>query len=346
MNIRDVAKRAKVSTATVSRVMSGVNVVKPETAERVRKAIEALSYVPNLSARTLSKGRSHLFGVVISDITNPFFPDLIYTFNELAEQHKYRAVFANTNYSSARMELCIHSLLEQKVEGIAIMTSEMSPNSILMIAERGIPMVFLNEPGPKKNLTNIVVDYKSGMEQAIDHIVGLGHKRIAFIGGPQDLRSAVLRQSIFLKALTEKGIKLDKNRLISGNHRVDGGYAAMQQLLEQTPRPTAVMTSNDLTAIGAISAIYEAGLQVPRDISVVGFDDIEMSSAYNPALTTVRLSRADIATRAFFALYYATNGVTGTAAKRKVRELADKMVPTQLILRKSTAVPVGAPPAM
>jgi len=115
----------------------------------------------------------------------------------------------------------------------------------------------------------------------------------------------------------------------------------MQRLLEQNPRPTAVMTSNDLTAIGAISAIYEAGLQVPRDISVVGFDDIEMSRAYNPALTTVRLSRVDIATRAFFSLYDACNGAGTTVSKRKVKGAADKMVPTQLILRKSTAAPTS-----
>lgn len=337
MNIRDVAEKAKVSTATVSRVMSGANAVRPETAKRVREAIEALSYVPDLSARTLSKGRSHLFGVVISDITNPFFPDLIYTFNELAEQHKYRAVFANTNYSPARMELCIQGLLEQKVEGIAIMTSEMSPNSILMIAERGIPMVFLNEPGAKKSQNNVVVDYKSGMEQAIDHVSALGHKRIAFIGGPQNLRSAALRQSIFLRALSEKGLKLDKKRLVEGNHRVDGGYAGMVELLKLRPLPTAVLASNDLTAIGAISAIYEAGLQVPQDISVVGFDDIEMSGAFNPALTTVRLSRTEIATRAFFVLYEATNG-TG---KRKTARKATPMVPTELIVRKSTAPPKG-----
>jgi len=339
MNIRDVAKKAKVSTATVSRVMSGIDVVKPETADRVRKAIDAMSYVPNLSARTLSKGRSHLFGIVISDITNPFFPDLIYTFNELAEQHQYRTVIANTNYSPARMETCIRGLIEQKVEGIAIMTSEMSPNSLRMAADRGIPMALLSETIETKNLTNIVVDYKSGMEQAIDHIVSLGHKRIAFIGGPQNLRSAALRQSIFLRALREKGIKLEKERLASGNHRVDGGYAAMRQLLQQDPRPTAVLASNDLTAIGAITAIYEAGLTVPRDISVVGFDDIEISSAFNPALTTVRLSRAEIATRAFFALYVATNGSNEGKGSRKKIQNVQHTVSTELIIRKSTAPP-------
>jgi len=331
VNIRDVAERAQVSTATVSRVVSGIDVVKPATAARVRKAIEELGYVPNSSARTLSMGRSNLFGVVISDITNPFFPELIHTFNELAVQHKYRAIFANTNYSPERMESSIQGLLEQKVEGIAIMTSEMGPHLIRMIADRGIPMVFLDQPVSQKNLSNIVVDYKSGVEQALDHIITLGHRRIAYIGGPQNLRSAAWRQKFFMEALREKGIALDEHYLATGNHRVDGGSAAMQKILQHQPAPTAVITSNDLTAIGAIAAIYEAGLQVPRDISVVGFDDIEISSAFNPPLTTVRLSRAEIATRAFFALYSATN--------QTALPPAEHLVPTALIIRKSTAPP-------
>jgi LacI family transcriptional regulator len=331
VNIRDVAEKAKVSTATVSRVMSGIDVVKPATAARVRKVIDELGYVPNSSARTLSMGRSNLFGVVISDITNPFFPELIHTFNELAVQHKYRAVFANTNYSPARMEASIQGLLEQKVEGIAIMTSEMGPHLIRMVADRGIPMVFLDQPVSQKNLSNIVVDYKSGMKQALEHIIALGHQRIAYIGGPQNLRSAAWRQKFFMEALCEKGMAMNVNHLATGNHRVDGGYAAMQNILQHKPVPTAVITSNDLTAIGAIAAIYEAGLQVPRDISVVGFDDIEISSAFNPPLTTVRLSRAEIATRAFFALYSATNK---TSMPR-----AEHLIPTGLIIRKSTAPP-------
>jgi len=331
VNIRDVAERAQVSTATVSRVVSGIDVVKPRTVARVRQAIADLGYVPNSSARMLSMGRSRLFGVVISDITNPFFPDLIHTFNELALQHKYRSVFANTNYNPARMETCIQGMLEQKVEGIAIMTSEMSPHLIRMIADRGIPMIFLDEPVSQKNLSSIVVDYKSGIDQAIDHITALGHKRIAFLSGPQNLRSAALRQNVFLQAMREKGIAMDDDWMVLGNHRVDGGYAAMQKVLQLDPRPTAVIASNDLSAIGAISAIYEAGLQVPHDISVVGFDDIEISSAFNPPLTTVRLSRAEIATRAFFALFSACNSRSSPKAEH--------LVPTELIIRRSTAPP-------
>jgi len=313
--------------------MSGIDVVKPATVARVRQAIAELGYVPNSSARTLSMGRSRLFGVIISDITNPFFPELIHTFNELAVQHHYRAVFANTNYDPARMEASIQGLLEQHVEGIAVMTSEMGPHLIRMVADRGIPLIFLDQPISQKNLSHIVVDYKAGMKQAIDHITSLGHKRIAFIGGPQNLRSAVWRQSFFMQALKEKGIRMDKDCVATGNHRVDGGYAAMQQLLQRKPAFTAVLTSNDLTAIGAISAIYEAGLQVPRDISVVGFDDIEISGSFNPPLTTVRLSRAEIATRAFFALYASA---TQTLAPR-----VEHRIPTSLIIRKSTAPPQG-----
>jgi DNA-binding LacI/PurR family transcriptional regulator len=331
MNIRDVARRAKVSTATVSRVMSGTNVVSPQTAARVRKAIDELDYVADSSARTLSMGRSRLFGLLISDITNPFFPDLVYTFNELALQHKYRAVFANTNYDPARMEVAVQGFLEQKVEGIAIMTSEMNPELISIIARKEIPMVFLDEPVAHKHASFIEVDYKSGMIDAIEHVTALGHTRIAYIGGPQNLRSAARRQNNFLGALRDRGVAIDDKLLTVGNHRVDGGYAAMRRLLQHKPLPTAVLTSNDLTAIGAISAIYEAGLQVPRDISVVGFDDIEISSALNPPLTTVRLSRADIATRAFFALYSATN--------RTSAPQPEHLVKTELIVRKSTAPP-------
>jgi len=311
--------------------MSEVDVVKPRTVARVRKAIAELGYVPNSNARMLGRGRSSLFGVIISDITNPFFPDLIHTFNELALQHKYRAVFAYTNYDPERMEASVQSMLEQNVEGIAIMTSEMSPHLVRRIADRRIPMVFLDEPVSQKNMSSVVVDYKSGMDQAIDHISALGHKNIAFISGPQNLRSAALRKSIFLEALREKKINMSEDRMTLGNQRVDGGYAAMQKLLQLNPRPTAVIASNDLSAIGAISAIYEAGLQVPRDISVVGFDDIEISSAFNPPLTTVRLSRTEIATRAFFALFESCNSLSATVKKHSV--------PTQLVIRRSTAPP-------
>lgn len=171
------------------------------------------------------------------------------------------------------LKAAIHSLLEQKVEGIAIMTSEITAPLIQIIAARGIPLVLAVPPAAfhetlsQKNVSNILIDYYSGMQQAVDHIFALGHKHLAFIGGPQTMRSAAWRQNVFFRILQEKGIALDADYLAVGNYRVDGGNTAMRKLLQCRHRPTAVLASNDLMAIGAISAIYEAGLQVPRDIS-------------------------------------------------------------------------------
>lgn len=331
LNIRDVAKRARVSTATVSRVMSGIDVVKPSTRERVQAAIAALNYVPNFNARSLSLGRSRLLGIIISDITNPFFPDLIKTFNDLAEKHGYGAIVAHTNYDAQRMQTSVQRMLEQKVEGLAVMTSEMSEPLIRQLEERKVPTVFLDMALDSESMGHIRVDYEAGIHQALDHITSLGHKNIAFISGPQDLRSAAWRQTFFLKALQEKGITIEPHHIVPGNHRVDGGYEAMKKLLASRHRPTAVLASNDLTAFGAIHAIYEAGLEVPRDISVVGFDDIEVCSAYNPPLTTVRISRVNIGTQAFEALY-------GVSQGKSIRA-DEKVVVPELIVRKSTAPP-------
>lgn len=334
MNIRDVARRAKVSTATVSRVISGIDVVKPKTKERVLNAAEALRYVPNSNARSLSLGRSRLFGLLISDVTNPFFPDLIKTFTELAEKNGYGAIVSHTNYDSERMGRTIQRMMEQKVEGVAIMTSEINEPAIRLLRDHKVPLVFLNyAEAPKySNMSEIKVDYELGIHEAIDHLVELGHKRIAFISGPQELRSAAWRRTFFLKTMEEKGLPVNSQTLVLGNHRVDGGYQAMQKLLALKKQPTAVLASNDLTAFGAISAIYAAGLQVPGDISIVGYDDIEISGSYNPPLTTVQLSRVEIATRAFEALFDATKGAK--AGK------ASEAVPTKLVVRGSTSAPI------
>jgi DNA-binding LacI/PurR family transcriptional regulator len=331
MTIEDVAKRAQVSTATVSRVLSNSSLVRPNTAERVQKAITELNYVANSNARGLSLGKSHLFGVVISDITNPFFPDLVYTFDELAVQYQRGVFFLNTNYDPQRMEKCVQSLLERNVDGIAVMTSEMSPHLIERVRHRQIPMIFLDHPLPGKTFSNITIDYRRGVRQALDHLLKLGHTRIAFIAGPDSLNSAVRRREIFLEAAAERSIYIDTNWLPTGNHRVDGGNRAMREILQGKSTPTAIMTSNDLTAIGTISAIYEAGLSVPADFSVVGFDDIEVSASSNPALTTVRVSRAEIATRAFSFLY--------TASQHQQTLISEYEIHTELIVRNSTDIP-------
>jgi LacI family transcriptional regulator len=334
MNIKEVAKLAKVSTATVSRTINGSDKVTPETAERVRRAIETLKFYPNTNARALGSGRSSLYGLIISDITNPFFPELVKSFEDIAVQYGQEVLIANTNYDPHRMEVCVSRMLQRKVDGVAIMTSEIADHLIDEFNSRRIPLAFLDTATPQKGISNILVDYTAGVDAAVDHLMSLGHKAISFISGPMSLTSARIRKRAFINIMKRNGIRLDPHFIEEGNHRTDGGHEAMLRLLDHKVRPTAVLASNDLTAIGAMGAIFERGLRIPDDISIIGFDDIELSAYTQPALTTVRLSRQEIAKMAFRALY---NTNQSSAIKG-----AEYTIQPTLIVRKSTGPrPVG-----
>ncbi len=331
MNIKAVARRAKVSTATVSRTINGSDKVSPKTAERVRKAIKALNFYPNTNARALGSGRSSMYGLIISDITNPFFPELVKAFEDIAVEHGQEILVANTNYDSARMKTCVTRMLERKVDGVAIMTSEMDEGLMEEFSRRDIPLVFLDTGTLGPGVSRIRIDYSSGVDSAMDHLTGLGHRRIAFISGPLSLVSARTRLYAFAGSMERKQLMRDERLLGEGNHRVDGGHDAMKRILESGARPTAVLASNDLTAIGAIGAIFEHGLRVPEDISVIGYDDIQLSAFTQPPLTTVRLPRAEIATAAFRALFSAR-----PAANAKPQEGSEHVIQPAFILRKTT----------
>ncbi len=333
MNIKEVARLAKVSTATVSRTINGSEKVTAETAERVRQAIETLKFYPNTNARALGSGRSSLYGLIISDITNPFFPELVKSFEDVAVQFGQEVLIANTNYDPHRMEVCVSRMLQRKVDGVAIMTSEMDEHLIDEMSSRRIPLVFLDTGTPQKGISNIAIDYASGIDAAVEHLSNLGHTAIGFISGPMDLTSARVRSRAFTNSMKRKGLKIDRNMIEEGNHRMDGGREAMVRLLDKAARPTAVLTSNDMTAIGAMGAIFERGLKVPQDISLIGFDDIELSAFTQPGLTTVRLSRQEIAKTAFRALYDTKENASAKGAEFTIQ-------PT-LIERKSTG-PVAA----
>ena len=330
MNIREVARLAKVSTATVSRTINGSDKVTPKTRERVQRAIEELRFYPNTWARALGSGRSSLYGLIISDITNPFFPELVKSFEDMAVQHGQEVLVANTSYDPARMEVCVSRMLQRKVDGVAIMTSEMDERLITEFESRGIPLVFLDTGLVHALASNILVDYAAGVDAALEHITGLGHERIAFIAGPSTLRSARIRREAYTRFMEERN--LGPAIVEQGNHQVMGGHEAMERLLDAKPRPTAVLASNDMTAIGALGAIHERGLRVPGEISIAGFDDIAISAFTHPALTTVRLSREEIARLAFRALYASRDGAAG----------AEFTVRPALIVRRSTGPAAGA----
>lgn len=324
MKIQEVAQRARVSTATVSRTINNPSLVDPKTAQKVWKAIKELRYFPNTQARSLVSGRSRILGLIVSDITNPFFPELIQGFEDVAIRNGYEILVSSTNYNSTRMALCARRMLERMVEGVAIMTSEMDSHLIEQLADRNVPMVFLDVGIPGQGVHNVGVDYAMGVGEAVEHLLALDHRRIGFISGPLALKSARIRRSAFLRLLRTHGIDRDKRLVEEGDHTVDGGLAAMTRMLESQCAPTALLASNDLTAIGVMRAVRRAGLSVPQDISIVGFDDIHLAEFTEPPLTTVRLSRKELAEHAFQAL------VSGGG------EEADVLVETHLVIREST----------
>ena len=295
------------------------------------RAIRDLGYYPNTQARALVSGRTRMLGLVISDIINPFFPELVKSFEFAAIQHGYEVIVANTDYSSERMGTCVRRMIERNVDGVAIMTSEMEPHLLAELSRRQLPIVFLDVGKLEPLISVISVDYNHGIRQAVQHVISLGHERIGFISGPRSLKSARTRRVAFLKCISLCGVSDRQRIVVEGNHKIGGGEIAMTQMLSMPNPPTAVLTSNDLTAIGAMRAIHRGGLRVPEDISIVGFDDIEFSEFTQPPLTTVRLSRDELGQKAFNALYNGLDG--GLPGGQEIR------ISTSLVLRQSTAPP-------
>ena len=335
MDIRTIARAANVSIATVSRTINHVTTVNPKIAKRVWEVIEELDYFPNTQAHALVSGRSRLFGLIVSEITNPFFPELIQGFEDIAVEHGYEILVSSTNYDPKRMSHCIRRMLERKVEGVAVMTFGIEEPPLEQLAKRKVPLVFIDVAPERPGISLLKVDYQHGIRQGVQHLAGLGHRDIAFITGPAKLHSAQSRTAAFSKSLKECGILPNPAWIIEGDHTLEGGITAMEQLLSLSPTPTAVMCSNDMTAIGVLHKLYRAGLRVPDDLSVIGFDDIHIAEVTIPPLTTIQMSRYELARAAFTAL---CTHVEGSEASKPKREYD---IPTDLIVRESTGFPRG-----
>jgi len=332
--MEDVAKQAGVSVTTVSHVVNRTRHVAPATRRRVLEAIRQLNYYKDAHARRLARGHSDFLGLIVSDIGNPFFPEIIKSFETAALAKGLDLLLCNTNYDPERTEAAMRKMIENKVRGVAVMTSEWGTALARDLAAHHVAVVFLDLGTPGKYTSNIRVDYSKGIHQAIDHLHGLGHQEIAFIAGPQTLRSAVTRRKAFIDALNMWGLPSD--RTLEGNHKVDGGTRAVQALLADRPLPTAILCSNDLTAIGALKALAEAGVRVPEHVSVVGFDDISFARLAHPPLTTVNLPRERLGKLAFEALL--------KMFRSKRREGAEYVVETRLVIRQSTGQAPGNAP--
>jgi len=339
-SIRDVAERAGVSIATVSRTVNRIPSVNAELAKRVWRAIDEVGYLPNTQARALVSGRSRMLGLIVSEITNPFFPELVQEFENLAVAQGYEVLIGSTNYEPERTESLIRRMLQRNVDGVAVMTFGIEEELVQKLVEREFPLVFVDAGPDLPNIRVLKVDYGEGIRQAVQHLAALGHRSIAFITGPLHLRSAMARRDAFVKSMAEIGLTAPSQHIVEGTHTMEGGMAKMERLLALGDLPTAVMCSNDMTAIGVLHALYRTTHNVPDEISVVGFDDIHLAQFMLPPLTTVQMSCLHLAAAAVEGLRAGIERDHPRAASKEWR------IPTRLVVRQSTAFPRGTLPAL
>ena len=326
MNLADVAKHAKVSTATVSRVLNSVGLVKTSTRARVLKAIQELRYHPNLHARTRAGGKSRTLGMVVSNLENPFFLDIFRSLEAEASRQGYDVVVSNTDYSPQRLMACIQTMMGRRPAGLAIIVSEMEPSLIRELGQEDLPMVLLDTRVSRPNTTNIRVAYGKGMEKTAEYLHDLGHRRMAFIGHHATLGPLNARKKSFVDAMA-RFARVEFTTVIDQDGP-EGGRQAARRLLASRFAPTAILCVNDYMALGVLRELRDQGLSVPRDISVTGFDNIRLAEFASPSLTTADLPREKMGRMIFEAL---------TPERRRDRETVPEiLVDPVLIVREST----------
>jgi LacI family transcriptional regulator len=297
----DVARVAGVSQAMVSYILNGKTAiaVPPETRQRVLDAMETLGYVPDRRAQSLRTRKTFTIACVIPDITNPFYPAFARGIQDVAEAQGYDCVSYNTDGLAEKEWKCLRSLQRGHVDGVVATLFHLKPEEMQPLWERGTAIVRFEARRPRPIQAPVDVLYLDNQAAARDmvaYLIRRGHTRIGVIAGDQGPRSARVRG--YCQALHDARIPIDETLIRDSGFNEEGGYRGMSELLAQTPRPTAVFAANDLIALGALMAAREAGLRVPADVALAGFDDIPAARLVSPALTTVAQSAARIGRRA------------------------------------------------
>ncbi len=331
MNIFEVARQASVSTATVSRVLNGIKTVHPVLARRVRRAVTELGYFPNKQALSLVKGRSRILGLIVPEITNPFFPEVVQSFENIAVAENYEILLTSLIHDPTRIEAAVRRMIERRVDGVAVLTFGWEELLVEHLQSFKVPMVFVDTAPEVLLGNNIRIDYMLGIRQAVHHLAALRHREIAFISGPPEFKSAVTRARAFKEAMREIGLASPESKVVGGDHSIEGGTRALRELRALPIPPTAIICSNDMTAIGVLREAY-GRVAIPSRLSLIGFDDIHLSSFTTPPLTTIRMSQSELARLAFTALFEALESRTDD------HRSGNYLLNTELILRDTTAL--------
>lgn len=330
MTLSEVARRAGVSAATVSRVLNGRTVVSSKMRDRVLTMVRQLNYEPNVHAQALAAGRSRTLGMIVSNIENPFFLGVFMALEECAAQQGYEVLVEHTGYRQERLVESIRSMLKRRVEGLAVIVSEMDRKLIGELAEQDVPVLFYDVGRPARNITNIRVRYDKGMQRMAEYLYSLGHRRFGFVGHHAGLGPLEERKRTFLEVMDGFGAGV-RYATASGMDSPGGGRHAASELLSSPLAPTAILCTNDHMAVGVLRELHERGLRAPGDVSVAGFDNIALAEHLCPALTTARIPQREIGRLAFEALVFG-----GTDHPR------DIVIEPELIVRESSGPAPGS----
>ena len=326
--VQQVAERAGVSAATVSHVTNNTRFVSPELRARVHAAMDELDYRPNALARSLRRGETRTLGLIVPESSNPFFAEVAQAVELAAFDRGYSVILCNSEGSPTKERLHLDVLLTKQVDGVILMSTG-AEDALSQLVSGTIPIVIVDRDMPNMETDLVLADNRHGGYLATRHLIGLGHRRIGLISGPPGITLSEQRISGYMGALAEAGLAPDDTLLTHGDFHFESGRSGALILMNRPDPPTAVFACNDLMAIGVRRAAAEIGLQVPEDLSVVGFDDIQLASFTTPSLTTVAQPKAEMGRQAVRLLL-------GRMADRNAPAIRLVLLP-DLVMRESSA---------
>ncbi len=330
--IRDVANLAKVSIATVSRVLNNTDPVSPELEKRVLEAVKKLSYQPNKVARSLRRSESLTVGVLIPDSRNPFFAELAKGVEDMCSNEGYTVVLCNTDEQPDKAIYHLNTLYQQRVAGLIVVSPGQIIPQLQKLLDRGYPIVIADRPLPALETDTVVADHYGGASQAIQHLVDLGHRRIGLIVSNRYLETIKLRWAGVEDTLRAAGIPVEERFIYDrGDFLPQSGYAGAEILLHQNPPPTAIFTFNDLMAYGVLHYAQTHSWEIPSRLSVIGFDDILISSYTVPSLSTIAQPKYELGQKAAEILL--------RRIQKSENPIKNIVLPTKLMARVSTGSP-------
>ncbi len=332
LSIKDIARTANVSHSTVSRALSHSPLVNPATAEKIRRIAAESNFRPSAVGRSLATGRTYTIGVVVASIAQPFAAEVLAGIEEVASLRGYSVILASTKGDPEREMGIVQQFEDRRVDGVLLIASRVRAISSSLLAEMQIPMVSVDNQQVPDGACSVFFDSSSATHTAIRFLAQLGHRRIAYLGDRHGYDSNRLRHEAYRAAIESLGMAYDPQLVIDGDSDAEGGMRSMDRLLTARLRPTAVFCYNDMTALGALAAIYQQQLRVPQDVSVVGFEDLAIAAFTQPPLTTVRQPRGPIGRIAAEALFAMISGVKADPVR---------VLRGELIVRESTAPPAG-----